>query len=354
MRATRRKLEAGPRPERFTTLPEEVAQDFERRLLKCKVIASKSAPTRETIQLQPNTIFVTVDADGVVGRILIDNALSETEESTILKWVDQGWDCDYWREYKWGRQGKEADSTGTVERFDAAEVPYKLEGEADVRAVVFDDKTRFAQTILNVLSRRVHGLLAKAMPTGGQQLLPVVGTRSDEARRHDDESGAEDTTFERLASLRNALTTTWARPQALQVTHYHSDAHSGLGQHFDSRACYGAIATVSLRCASTLVQKRGGSGGKQESKITLHPRSIYVLTGPARGDCIIGDATKNHRTCSCCWTHGIVVDAVDDFRKRHWLETRPHRRVALTLRSLTESTVDEATAHLESKRRRSN
>ena len=109
-------------------------------------------------------------------------------------------------------------------------------------------------------------------------------------------------------------------PEAIQLTTYQPRPQSGMAQHFDSRARFLSIATMSLRACVKLVQIRGPKdrkkGGQERSEIRLLPRSIYVMSGPARANCHIKDiaavqATKNHGDCPCCWTHGIDTDQAE-------------------------------------------
>ena len=87
-----------------------------------------------------------------------------------------------------------------------------------------------------------------------------------------------------------------------------------MAQHFDSRSRFLSIATMSLRASVKLVQiraaSRGPKDGMQRSEIRLLPRSIYLMSGPARANCHLKDepniqAQGNHKGCPCCWTHGI-------------------------------------------------
>lgn len=334
---------------------EDLRKMFERRLRRTKVVVRKGClPSREEVDSSESIVWVTLDAGGVVGRVVIDNALSHAEEQAMLRWVDEGWDGNYWRQYQ-GRGidfGPRADARGTVERVDVATVPYKLEGETDVMATVFDVGMELAQAILEVVSNRVHQVLDKALasPEGADEdrLASPSGEPSPAALAHDRDRGCEDPPRIRLAALAEHLLKTWREPQALQVTRYHADKLSSLAQHFDSRACYGAIATASLRYACTLVMVRQHGRFRQVSEVELHPRSIYVLTGPARGDCTDpDDATRNHKRCPCCWTHGIQIDTDDDFRSRFDNSAEERRRVGLTIRSLTPATVVRATSDWE-------
>ena len=62
-----------------------------------------------------------------------------------------------------------------------------------------------------------------------------------------------------------------------------------MAQHFDSRSRFLSIATMSLRASVKLVQiraaSRGPKDGMQRSEIRLLPRSIYLMSGPARANC---------------------------------------------------------------------
>ncbi|KAJ1447292.1 hypothetical protein M885DRAFT_591431 [Pelagophyceae sp. CCMP2097] len=162
--------------------------------------------------------------------------------------------------------------------------------------------------------------------------------RRDAARLHDEASGALNPSLARRhETLRDELVTNWAAPESMQVTRYFADAASGMGQHFDSRLNYGAIVTASLRrrCALRLTR------GAEEASVQLAPRSVYALTGPARGSCAAGG---NHASCQCCWMHGVRVHAhgsatVGDRSEDYLLK---YRRVGLTLRSLTAGAKAEA------------
>ena len=64
------------------------------------------------------------------------------------------------------------------------------------------------------------------------------------------------------------------------------------------RARFGSIGTLTLHGEATLVQVRGA----QRSEMTLRPRSFYVISGPARGDCLKHlafnvQAERNHKGC---------------------------------------------------------
>ncbi|KAJ8602022.1 hypothetical protein CTAYLR_002790 [Chrysophaeum taylorii] len=328
---------------------------FEKR--ECRVVASKIVvPSAEEVK-DESKVFVTLDAGNVVGRVLINNALSTAEEERLIEWVEKELNSDLWRQYQ-GRGidpatgNKEVTASGTVERVDVAEVAYKLEGEADLLARLFDDTMPYAKMVLEVLRERVHDILDKADAREDDdedavaKNSPVTnGTISDKALAHDRESGGPLSASERLATVREFLREHWDRPEALQVTKYYADKDSGLAQHFDSRACYGAIATASLRHPCTLVMQRKNTKFFQESRLLLHPRSIYVLTGPSRGDCTDpDDTTRNHARCPCCWTHGIQAMAKGTFSHRFDCspEARALRRVGITIRSLTPGAKDRA------------
>ena len=170
--------------------------------------------------------------------------------------------------------------------------------------------------------------------------------RRPSSLRYDLECGQNDTSDERLTHLQTELKSrrsVLARPArdddaaaprsesfncndeqseeptkfALQGTTYYFDNMSGMGQHFDSRAPasarlspppstrrprrrarFGSIGTLTLHGEATLVQVRGA----QRSEMTLRPRSFYVISGPARGDCLKHlafsvQAERNHKGC---------------------------------------------------------
>ena len=41
-------------------------------------------PSRETVEDDPQTVHVSLDAGGVVGRMLVDNAISPNEHEALL------------------------------------------------------------------------------------------------------------------------------------------------------------------------------------------------------------------------------------------------------------------------------
>ena len=113
-----------------------------------------------------------------------------------------------------------------------------------------------------------------------------------------------------------------------------------MAQHFDSRSRFLSIATMSLRASVKLVQiraaSRGPKDGMQRSEIRLLPRSIYLMSGPARANCHLKDdpniqASRNHKDCPCCWTHGIDTD-----------QTEAQGRIGVTFRQLAPWALHEA------------
>ena len=44
----------------------------------------KRQPSRETVEAYPQTVHVSLDAGGVVGRMLVDNAISPNEHEALL------------------------------------------------------------------------------------------------------------------------------------------------------------------------------------------------------------------------------------------------------------------------------
>ena len=113
-----------------------------------------------------------------------------------------------------------------------------------------------------------------------------------------------------------------------------------MAQHFDSRSRFLSIATMSLRASVKLVQiraaSRGPKDGMQHSEIRLLPRSIYLMSGPARANCHLKDdpnvqASRNHKDCPCCWTHGIDTD-----------QTEAQGRIGVTFRQLAPWALHEA------------
>jgi alkylated DNA repair dioxygenase AlkB len=67
--------------------------------------------------------------------------------------------------------------------------------------------------------------------------------------------------------------------QEILVTEYPPGAP--IGWHRDAPG-FGKIAGISLGSSCRLRFRRGGAGAREMREITLEPRSLYVLTGPAR------------------------------------------------------------------------
>ena len=182
-----------------------------------------------------------------------------------------------------------------------------------------------------------------------------TGAPCDKASANDARSGGGDGVRARAAALTEDLAENFEGRKAMQVTYYEpepqfraasslqrldgpstDDSHlalsarrSGMGQHFDSRGRYLSIATMSLRASVKLVQIRHGPKDcMQRSELQLLPRSIYLMSGPARANC---QAQRNHEDCHCCWMHGIETDL-----------TEPQGRIGVTLRQLAQLALDEA------------
>ena len=101
-------------------------------------------PTREVVDADPNVVHVSLDAGGVVGRVLINNAVSRAEHDAILDWHERGFDPSYRSSYA----GDATDSLGgsrrggpkVVDRWDLsrttyvrrADLPQTGRGDADV------------------------------------------------------------------------------------------------------------------------------------------------------------------------------------------------------------------------------
>ena len=84
----RRRSNAPPMPEKvedaFST--ETLNQLAEERMRDIKhiVVYRRRVPSRETVEADPQTVHVSLDAGGVVGRMLVDNAISPNEHEALL------------------------------------------------------------------------------------------------------------------------------------------------------------------------------------------------------------------------------------------------------------------------------
>ena len=52
--------------------------------IKHIVVYRRRVPSRETVEADPQTVHVSLDAGGVVGRMLVDNAISPNEHEALL------------------------------------------------------------------------------------------------------------------------------------------------------------------------------------------------------------------------------------------------------------------------------
>ena len=77
-----------PKPEKVETAfsPETLKQLAEERMRDIKhiVVYRRRVPSRETVEAYPQTVHVSLDAGGVVGRMLVDNAISPNEHEALL------------------------------------------------------------------------------------------------------------------------------------------------------------------------------------------------------------------------------------------------------------------------------
>ena len=59
----------------------------------------KRLPSCETVNEDPTVMHVSIDAGGVVGRILMNNFISVSAHDAILSWHDHGFDKGFARQY---------------------------------------------------------------------------------------------------------------------------------------------------------------------------------------------------------------------------------------------------------------
>ena len=86
--SSRRRSNLPPQPERvedaFST--ETLNQLAEERMrdINTIVVYRRRVPSRETVEADPQIVHVSLDAGGVVGRMLVDNAISPNEHEALL------------------------------------------------------------------------------------------------------------------------------------------------------------------------------------------------------------------------------------------------------------------------------
>ena len=73
------KVEDAFSTETMNQLAEERMRD-----IKHIVVYRRRVPSRETVEADPQTVHVSLDAGGVVGRMLVDNAISPNEHEALL------------------------------------------------------------------------------------------------------------------------------------------------------------------------------------------------------------------------------------------------------------------------------
>ena len=73
------KVEDAFSTETLNQLAEERMRD-----IKHIVVYGRRVPSRETVEAYPQTVHVSLDAGGVVGRMLVDNAISPNEHEALL------------------------------------------------------------------------------------------------------------------------------------------------------------------------------------------------------------------------------------------------------------------------------
>ena len=73
------KVEDAFSTETLNLLAEERMRD-----IKHIVVYRRRVPSRETVEAHPQTVHVSLDAGGVVGRMLVDNAISPNEHEALL------------------------------------------------------------------------------------------------------------------------------------------------------------------------------------------------------------------------------------------------------------------------------
>ena len=362
MSTTRRRSNLPPLPEKIEPCfsEETLGRLAQARIAEIErvVVYRRRVPSRETVEADPQTVHVSLDAGGVVGRIHVDNAISPKEHEALLGWYDRGFDKGFAREYAGDATSNFSGNLSqrlTVDRWDLTRpgTAYKTEGgqrDATSYVMEFDGvNTKIAETVLRIYSARVREVMDLiragdarvrfAGPDEGEAAEPT-GEACKEARANDTASGGDDDVRARADDLAADLDENFGDPEAIQLTTYQPRPQSGMAQHFDSRARFLSIATMSLRACVKLVQIRGPKdrkkGGQERSEIRLLPRSIYVMSGPARANCHIKDiaavqATKNHGDCPCCWTHGIDTD-----------QAEAQGRIGVTFRQLAPWALHEA------------
>ena len=73
------KVEDAFSTETLNHLAEERMRD-----IKHIIVYRRRVPSRETVEAYPQTVHVSLDAGGVVGRMLVDNAISPNEHEALL------------------------------------------------------------------------------------------------------------------------------------------------------------------------------------------------------------------------------------------------------------------------------
>ena len=88
MSSSRRRSQGPPEPEKvedaFSTETLNHLAEERMRDIKHIVVYRRRVPSRETVEAYPQTVHVSLDAGGVVGRMLVDNAISPNEHEALL------------------------------------------------------------------------------------------------------------------------------------------------------------------------------------------------------------------------------------------------------------------------------
>ena len=100
-RPRRGKLDREPDPEKHPELGPELTALYaawldavkEFRVYRCDIA------DRADVEANPDIVFVQIDADGVVGRTVIDNMISDDEHRVILIWMLKSFDQSFAAEY---------------------------------------------------------------------------------------------------------------------------------------------------------------------------------------------------------------------------------------------------------------
>ena len=194
-----------------------------------------------------------------------------------------------------------------------------------------------------------------------------IGEPCDKASANDARSGGGDGVRARATALTDDLAENFEDPEAIQLTTYQPrgrslarrpNHHASTGRRPTTRAHLHRRAGPAWRSTSTRGRASSRSrrcrcaragqarpdprceprpeGRHAALGDPLLPRSIYLMSGPARANCHLKDepnvqAQGNHKGCPCCWTHGIDTD-----------QTEAQGRIGVTFRQLAPWALHEA------------